>query len=319
MRSWVGVTDWDWYEHLRTLKAVEVNFWQPSGGRRFGALSEGDPFFFKTHYSRGNRLVGAGLYSGWALLPLSAAWEFFGGANGCSSLAEMRLRIGRYRRRPVDLAEDPEIGCVMLDGVRFFEPDEAPAAPPGWASNIVQGRGYDEGPAAEYLVDVLASLLSPGRSAAPSGVDLAWPASQSVPGPVFDGSRVTTVRVGQRAFKALVQEAYARRCAITGDRIVPVLEAAHIRPVAAEGENRLDNGLLLRSDVHTLFDRGYVGLHPDRRTLMVSPHLRRRWGNGEEFYALEKAGRPITEPKRALDRPNRDFLEWHADSVFLRS
>jgi len=43
---------------------------------------------------------------------------------------------------------------------------------------------------------------------------------------------------------------------VNGDKIVPVLQAAHLRPVTLDGENRVDNGLLLRSDVHTLFDRG---------------------------------------------------------------
>ena len=64
----------------------------------------------------------------------------------------------------------------------------------------------------------------------------------------------------------MLKQAYGRRCAVTGDKIVPVLQAAHIRPVTQDGENRIDIGLLLRSDVHTLFDRGYIGIHPDSNT-----------------------------------------------------
>jgi hypothetical protein len=78
------------------------------------------------------------------------------------------------------------------------------------------------------------------------------------------------VRLGQAAFKALVQEAYTAAAQSPETKTVPVLQAAHIRPVTEEGENRVDNGLLLRSDVHTLFDRGYLGVHPDRNTLPVS-------------------------------------------------
>jgi hypothetical protein len=62
--------------------------------------------------------------------------------------------------------------------------------------------------------------------------------------------------LGQRAFQAVVLDAYHRRCAITGAKIRPVLRAAHIRPLPAGGEHRLDNALLLRSDVHTLYDPG---------------------------------------------------------------
>ena len=77
--------------------------------------------------------------------------------------------------------------------------------------------------------------------------------------------------------------------------------------------------LLLRSDVHTFFDRGYLAIHPQRHTLMVSPRLRTEWSNGEEFYQRETAGHPITEPARRIDRPNREYLTWHADAIFKAS
>jgi putative restriction endonuclease len=79
------------------------------------------------------------------------------------------------------------------------------------------------------------------------------------------------------------------------------------------GEHRLDNGLSLRSDVHTLYDRGYLGVDPKYR-LLVSPRLRSEFGNGEQFYA--RVGEMITLPSRRADRPNREFLEWHLDEVF---
>lgn len=63
-------------------------------------------------------------------------------------------------------------------------------------------------------------------------------------------------RLGQGSFRVLVTETYERRCAVTGEKVLPVLEAAHIHPVAADGVHRIDNGLLLRSDLHTLFDKG---------------------------------------------------------------
>jgi putative restriction endonuclease len=129
VRTYVGVTDWDWYRFLHARAATEVNFWQPSGGRRFGAVPPGAPFLFKTHYSHGNRIVGGGFLSGWASLPMSRAWEFFGQDNGCATATEMRARIGKYRRDQDTGHPDPEIGCIMLRDVRFFDPDEAPGAP----------------------------------------------------------------------------------------------------------------------------------------------------------------------------------------------
>jgi len=53
-----------------------------------------------------------------------------------------------------------------------------------------------------------------------------------------------------------VTDAYTRRCAITGEKTLPALQAGHIRPHAKSGPHEIRNGLLLRSDLHNLFDLG---------------------------------------------------------------
>jgi len=137
-------------------------------------------------------------------------------------------------------------------------------------------------------------------------VDLAGPWQRT--GPVYGDPRLAPQRLGQQAFQAVVLRAYQRRCAVTGDRIRPVLQAAHIRPLPAGGEHRLDNGLLLRSDVHTLYDRGYLGVDPQYR-LLVSPRLRDEFGNGEQFYA--HAGERIALPQRQGDLASPFFTAPH--------
>lgn len=306
MRAFVGVTDWSWYQFLAARPSLtEVNFWRPSG-RGFGAIGTGEPFLFKTH-SPHNRLVGAGFLSGAARLRLSEAWEYFGESNGVASLEEMRQVIGRYRKQEVGAGEDPEIGCILLRDVNFVGREMALAPPHDFASNIVMGKKYDLGsPEGSHIEEALAQLLV--ASGLPAGVV----------GPVFGDPRLSPTRVGQRAFKLLLLDAYQRRCGITGARITPTLDAAHIRPVGGSegGQNTLSNGLLLRSDVHRMFDRGYLGLDPARRTIHVSPRLRADYGNGEEFY--KRVGEPLmTMPDRRADRPDRDALEWHMDVKFL--
>jgi putative restriction endonuclease len=132
-------------------------------------------------------------------------------------------------------------------------------------------------------------------------------------GPVYGDPRLAPRRLGQTSFQAVLMETYRGRCAITGAKIRPILQAAHIVPLPKGGEHRTDNGLLLRSDVHTLYDRGYLGVDPKHR-LMVSPRLRTEFGNGEQFYNM--AGQQIALPARRVDRPHREFLEWHLDAVF---
>jgi len=114
-------------------------------------------------------------------------------------------------------------------------------------------------------------------------------------GPVFGDPRLAPYRLGQQSFKALVLDSYHRRCAISGAHIPPVLQAADIRAVTKGGEHRLDDGLLLRSDIHTMFDRGYLGVDPQHR-LLISPRPRADFSNGDQFYA--KAGQVIDLPER---------------------
>jgi putative restriction endonuclease len=122
-------------------------------------------------------------------------------------------------------------------------------------------------------------------------------------------------RLGQGSFRVVVTDAYERRCAITGERTLPALDAAHIRPYAAAGENRVSNGLLLRSDLHRLFDRGYVTVRPDLK-VQVSRRIREEFENGRLYYAMD--GTTLRTPNRPEFQPDRIALEWHSEEVFLK-
>ncbi|MDO3685390.1 HNH endonuclease [Micromonospora sp. C28ISP2-4] len=307
MKVFVGVTDEKWYRFLAARPDLnEVNFWRPSGGA-FRALTPGEPFFFKAHYPL-NRVVGGGFFSGFTQLKISEAWNLFGEGNGVASLDEMRRSVGRYRKQPIEPGEDPVIGCIFVRDSVFFPDGSTVDPPPGFAPNVVQGKTYDlaDPAAADYFGLALHRLLG-------GDVELDLREPWHRPGPVYGDPRLVPQRLGQKSFKAVVLGAYGRRCAITGNKLQPVLQAAHIRPLPAGGEHRIDNGMLLRSDVHILFDQGYLGVDP-RYRLMVSPRLRSEFGNGDQFYA--KAGSVIAIPERRGDRPKAEFLEWHLESVF---
>jgi hypothetical protein len=185
----------------------------------------------------------------------------------------MRRRVGHYRKEPIRPGEDPVVGCVLIRNVRFFGAGSEAEAPPEFASNVVQGKTYDLASFTHsgYFLELLDRLLGHHVD-----VDLTQP--WRLAGPVYGDPRLAPQRLGQQAFRAVVLDAYSGRCAITGDRVRPVLQAAHIRPLPRGGEHRLDNGLLLRSDVHTLYDSGYVGVD-DKHRLLVSPALREEFGN----------------------------------------
>ena len=122
-------------------------------------------------------------------------------------------------------------------------------------------------------------------------------------------------RLGQGAFRVLVADAYLRRCAITGERTLPALEAAHIRPYTDEGPHLVSNGMLLRSDLHHLFDQGYLTVTLDFR-VEVSRCIREEFENGRDYCAMH--GQPLRVlPKTENEHSAREFLEWHQDHRFL--
>lgn len=296
----VGVTDNDWFDFLSARQVDEVNFWAPSGRTNFRALQPGELFLFKLH-APNNFIVGGGIFSHASLLPLSLAWEAFEEKNGVASAGEMRQRIGRYRTGD-DPRVDPTIGCRILVSPFFWPRDQWLPVPDSWSRNIVVGRGYntndvDGAKLWEAVMDrtALASAASPQLER-------------------YGTPTLVRPRLGQGAFRVLVTDAYGRRCAVSGERTLPILDAAHIRSYADGGEHEGSNGLLLRTDIHKLFDLGYVTIDEDKR-FVVSGRLKADFDNGKHYYDLH--GTTLRSPILASALPSSSSLEWHRDHRFL--
>ena len=121
--------------------------------------------------------------------------------------------------------------------------------------------------------------------------------------------RLITPRLGQGAFRLEVTDAYMRRCAITGERTLPALAACHIKPYADLGPHQVNNGLLLRSDLHNLFDLGYLTVTHDYK-VKVSRRIREEFQNGRHYYELDNQLLQVL-PEDEKSRPAHEFLEWH--------
>jgi predicted restriction endonuclease len=127
--------------------------------------------------------------------------------------------------------------------------------------------------------------------------------------PRYGTPTLVAPRLGQGSFRALVTDAYRYRCAISLERTLPVLQAAHIRPYAEGGQHELSNGLLLRSDLHTLFDQHYLTIEPNKKTLIISRRIREQFENGRDYYALKE--RLLAKPADALATPSTENLAYH--------
>jgi len=191
----------------------------------------------------------------------------------------------------------------------YFDESDWISVPENWSSSIVQGKTYDtmEYYGMRLYQQVQERLYDQGASETM--------VQENSMGNRYGKEQKIRPRIGQGAFKVLVTDAYNRRCAITGEKTLPVLEAAHIKSYSLDGPNEINNGLLLRSDFHTLYDRGYITIDKDLH-VEVSHHIKEDFGNGKEYYAYHGSKLTIL-PERREQLPDTRYLEWHNDNIYL--
>lgn len=306
MKFYLGVTDNNWYNYLSRISPEDVNFWQPGGNTHFKVLAPGAPFLFKLK-SPLNAIGGVGFFSSQTHLPMNMAWDVFGNRNGCDAYDQFKSMILQYRTDKSNT--NPTIGCIVLTNPVFFKKEDWLEAPEDWSKSIVQGKSYETssliGSATWSKVELLLNKYLSESTYEGEKSQLILEDSE----PQYGSSLLKKVRLGQGAFRVLVTDAYNKRCSITGEKTLPVLEAAHIKPYALSGPNFISNGLLLRSDMHKLFDTGYITITKDFK-VEVSKRIREEFQNGKEYYQYH--GQELNYlPERSIDKPNERFIEWH--------
>lgn len=303
MRIYVGVTDNSWFSYLSSIQPDEVNFWQPRDTRTFGSLTPGELFLFKLKAPH-NCIAGGSIFVRQALLPLSLAWEAFGNKNGSQSFADFIDAIYRLRGTNRLIDPDPVISSLILTQPFFLEEAYWIPVPSDFSRNLVQGKTYDTSTKiGRDLYETVRNRLQ------------ALHVREANEPNRFGEPQIVSPRLGQGAFRVIITENYNRRCAITGERTLPVLEASHIKPFSQNGPHAPHNGLLLRQDMHTLFDRGYLTINEDYQ-IEVSRRIKEDYGNGRAYYAYH--GKPLVSlPGAITDRPARELLLWHNENVYV--
>ena len=312
MNLFLGVTDVVWFKSHRMAKPSEVNFWRPSG-QGFSALRPGEPFLFKLKAPH-NAIAGGGFFVRYTRLPLTLMWDVFGRKNGAADFQTLADRIRGYRS---DDDLNPHIGCIILTSPFFFEEKDWIRVPDSFSKNIVSGKTYrTENEEGQRIWDQVRYRLEVARSnwgADERGLSVS-PHRVAEDLDEYGAEYIARNRLGQSAFRAVVTDAYGRRCAVTREKTLPALQASHIKPYASSGPHRVDNGLLLRADVHQLFDAGYVTITPDYR-IEVSRRIREEFENGKEYYALQ--GDKLWLPESEQERPTEDFIAHHNDEIYV--
>jgi putative restriction endonuclease len=222
---------------------------------------------------------------------------------------QSRISTIRTRIRYDENTGSDEIGCIQLISPVFFSRERWIPQPADWKPRtqthvkfdltVGEGRRVWESCLARVAADQVSKPL-----AISSQVDAVAR---------YGDPRLVQPRLGQGTFRIAVLEAYGRACAVTGEHSLPAIEAAHIRSYSLDGPHEIRNGLLLRADLHRLFDTGYVTVTTEL-CLEVSSRLREEYKNGRSYYPLH--GSRLEVPNVAVHRPDQQFLEWHNQHVF---
>lgn len=304
MRFFISPTDYNWYKFLSDKSYDEVNFWRP-GRSGFSALLPGELFVFKLKMPY-NAIVGGGFFTSYSLAPIDLVWSAFNTRNGTRTQEEFYDRLARYRERNSISLNYPTVGCILLSNPFFLQRDEWIKIPSNWSNNIVAGKSYDSKDGAEgerVYRDLISALRTSESRMLTESQQMQY------------GIGLAKYRLGQGTFRIMVADSYLRRCAISGERTLPVLDAAHIKPCSASGDNSLSNGILLRSDLHTLFDAGYLTITDDYH-VEVSQRIREDFGNGRDYYKHHGSSL-VSFPNELWRVPSKENLHWHNNNVYL--
>ena len=299
-------TDQRWFDYLASKGDwPEVNYWQPNGWSAIGNRERGTPFFFKLK-APSNHVGGFGFFDRHPKASAQSAWGAFADANGAPDFETMLRRIEGYRGVKIHDPFGPyEIGCIMIQAPIFFPRELWIPVPKTWKTiGPVKGSQVDlETPENRQLWrQCLSQAHRLDAYQVRSRVSIA--ADQEL------STKVFIPRRGQGPFRMALLDAYGQACAVTGEHSEPVLDAAHIRPYADDRTYEVSNGLLLRADIHRLFEQGFVGITPDFH-FVVSSELKARWDNGHTYYELGDRVGKIRLPRNRADWPDTGLLEEH--------
>ena len=310
---YIGNTDNEWFDFLKARQPLEdVNFWKPSP-QVFRAIDEGQLFVFRLKAPR-NVIGGYGILASNINVPIQLAWDSLGERNGSGSMQGMLRAIRKYRSNE-NISPQSLIGCRVLVNPVFFEPDEWFGVPNDWSNSIVTGKVYNtessEGARVMRELEFRTNpttLFGREKKAFENG-GLSDTHQERYGAPIQ-----VKPRLGQGAFRIKVADAYSFGCALSDTRVLPALEAAHIRPYANGGLHEVTNGIFLRKDIHSVFDAGFATINDDFK-FHVSAKITNVFNNGNEYKRLH--GTKLKLPELRSARPSLDSIRWHQNERFV--
>jgi len=309
LKLFLSITDTELVNFYRRQQLDEINYWRQDK-RTFSSLGYHEPFCFVSHMVKGQprKIMGVGFFVEFRRMSPQATWLRFGRKNGFATELEFRQRVlarkGAAGKKP---GLDPELGCILLTNPIFFPKQDWIEVPPSMSPRVVAGKTYStEDEEGAELWTQLEKLIE--RDLPPVQVEELVAEKQT-----YQSSYRRNVRLGQESFRSTLLSAYHGTCAVSGCQILPLLEASHIQPWSRRGPQSIRNGLLLRVDLHRLFDAGYWTIAPDHQ-ILVSPSLVQDFPTDPFYHSLSHS--TLQFPADPNLRPAPHFLDWHRKHIF---
>ncbi|MNK33957.1 hypothetical protein D3C87_524560 [compost metagenome] len=286
----ISSTDGNWFNYLKDNELSSyVNFWTPTP-RNTKDLKEGDRFYFMLK-SPVWKIGGFGEFVRYENITPELAWNKFGNRNGniskqdfINSIQEyMNKNSEKYGKRTLD-TYSYKLGSIVLRNCEFWDkqdykdPEDYDIKFPLRAETI-------------RCLDQDDPFLHDNSGLTDFGL---------VNEPREDNVYVVKYRNGQSVFKGKILKAYNNTCCITGETMPELLEAVHIQKYANKYSNHVQNGVLLRVDIHRLFDSNLLIVDKDY-TIRISSLVT------DEYYK-HFDGKKINLPLLEQDRPSVEAL-----------
>lgn len=297
---YIGNTDHDWFRFCKENSPLrEVNFWQPSR-QHFKAMHEGGIFFFRCKAPI-NKIGGFGTLASAGVASVATCWDELGISNGTRSKEEFLERVSKYNKN-VKVDEQTLVGFKILVDPVFLDEEHWIDLPADWSQNIVTGKSYNS---ISMEGERLLTFYRSHQSSAFRDSKFDDFGFSDHPVPACTMGQPQKVRSGQARFKFALLDAYEARCAVTGSSVEAFLEAAHIIPFSESMDNSVNNGILLRCDIHTLFDRGLLNINGNY-LVELSDKFFELYPDDIIYRGLH--GQKISLPKKASWHPSLNNL-----------
>ena len=315
MISYIINTDPNWISYLLDNGIKNPVFWlKRNNSPHRAALVEGHPIFFRITGTNPPVIKGFGYVKHTLPIRLQQAFLTYGDRLGYSTIGNM-VETSSAWTSGVELETGTEVFCIEVVKFQVIQDIRTDTELRELGidfdhRHVVTGKGLDDSQTERllalanqksiYKTNLLEKFFSENVNP--------YRTEEFTPQDIQDArekiARLVSKRRGQPEFRRMLLSAYNSQCAISLCDATPALEAAHIIPYRGPETNHISNGLLLRADIHTLFDLGFIVVDTTRMAIEIHPDLR-----ASSYHTL--SGSPLHLPDREELWPSKEALNWH--------